>query len=374
MRECLVELTPAARELHADAVVLDGHNDLSSKLAKDPRDLTHSQPDWHTDIPRLRAGGVDAQFWAAYVPVTEIAAQRCTRHALEQIDEIHRMIRSYPDTFQFAESDSDIELARSSGRIASLIGVEGGHAIENSLGALRMFRALGARYLTLTHSDSLEWVDAATDVSRCGGLSDFGAKVVAEMNAIGMLPDIAHVSVDAMQRVLDVSRGPVISSHSCADAVARHARNIPDDVLRRVAASGGLVMVNFSSVFVDPEAAVLLADIFDRLRQLRLEYPDPDEFEAVQNKMRAQIEIPRGTVNTVVDHIEHVIRVAGADHVGLGSDFDGVAVVPEQLDDVSCYPYITQALIDRGFECDVIVKVLGSNMLRVLRLADEVSS
>ncbi|MEE9293605.1 MAG: dipeptidase [Phycisphaerae bacterium] len=374
-----MELTDEALRIHRAAILIDGHNDLPWKIREkgkssfDLLDIAQPQPDLHTDIPRLRKGGVGAQFWAAWVSPETMRDGRATRIALQQIDLIHRMVRRYPDTFELARSADDIIRIHRSGKIASLIGVEGGHTIENSLGVLRMFYYLGVRYLTLTHSDTIDWADAATDQARHGGLTDFGEEVVREMNRLGMLVDISHVSPDTMADVLRVTRAPIIASHSAAYAVAAHPRNVPDDVLRSIADNGGVVMVNFSSGFAHPEAARKMENIFDIMRELRKKYPGEEEFENAEKQWFRENPFPRGNVGTIVDHIDHIANVAGIDHVGLGSDYDGVSVLPEQLDDVSCYPYLTQEMLNRGYRKADIHKVLGGNLLRAFRQAEEVA-
>src|SRR5262245_47001714 len=253
-----------ARAVHASAILVDGHNDLPWEVRLESPsgfagyDIASRLDRGHTDIPRLRAGGVKAQFWSVYVPANLVQRGGATRTTLEQIDFVHRMVARYPETFELALSAADIERIAKSGKIASLIGVEGGHSIENSLGTLRMLYRLGARYMTLTHTDTLDWADSATDTARHGGLAPFGEEVVREMNRLGMLVDISHVSAECMGDVLRVTRAPVIASHSSAFALAPHPRNVPDDVLELVKKNGGVVMVNFFSGFIDPEAARLL--------------------------------------------------------------------------------------------------------------------
>jgi membrane dipeptidase len=376
-----VKLTEEALRIHREAIVIDGHNDLPWEFrAKDDLsfrkiDLRQSQKalGLHTDIPRLRQGGVGAQFWSAYVPASTGKKGTAVRLTLEQIDVIRRMVASYPDTFEMAYTADDIVRIHKNGKIASLIGVEGGHSIDNSLGVLRMLYALGVRYMTLTHSETLDWADSATDEPRHHGLTSFGEQVVREMNRLGMLVDISHVSAETMRHALRVTSAPVIASHSSAYALAEHPRNVPDDVLRLVKNNGGLVMVNFFPGFIVPEAARMTRDMFQRLRELQKKYPDEREFRAAIRQWRKEHPIPTGSVHTVVDHIEHIIKVAGVDHVGLGSDFDGITSVPNQLEDVSCYPYITQELLNRGYGKEDVVKILGSNLLRVLRRAEEVA-
>jgi membrane dipeptidase len=368
-----VVLTDEARALHKDSLVVDGHNDLpwqfreKKDLSFLTLDIARRQKGIHTDIPRLREGGVGAQFWAAYVPATTRKDHSAVRMTLEQIDVIHRMVKSYPNDFEFARTADDIVRIHKSGKIASLIGVEGGHSIDDSLGVLRCYYDLGVRYMTLTHSETLDWADSATDKPKSNGLSPFGEEVVFEMNRLGMMVDISHVSADTMRHVLRVTRAPVIFSHSSAFALADHPRNVPDDVLKLMPKNGGLVMVNFYSGFIVPEAARMRRRMFEVARDLKAKYPDEKEFQAALDQYRKDNPIPRGTIHDVADHIEHVIKVAGIDHVGLGSDFDGIDSTPEGLDDVSKYPYITQELLNRGYKPDQIRKVLGENFLRVFR-------
>jgi membrane dipeptidase len=374
-----VVLTEAARRLHAEALVIDGHNDLpwqlreKADLSFDRLDIARPQKRIHTDIPRLREGGVGAQFWAAFVPAETRKNGTAVKATLEQIDVIHRMVRAYPDTFEMAYTAEDIVRIRKQGKIASLIGVEGGHSIDNSLGVLRTFHALGVRYMTLTHGETLDWADSATDKPKHGGLTEFGEQVVREMNRLGMLVDISHVSADTMRHALRVSRAPVIASHSSAFALAPHPRNVPDDVLRLVAKNGGVVMVNFFPAFIIPEAARAMKEMYQASRELREKYPNEKDYQAAFEQWKREHPFPTGSVHQVVDHIEHIIKVAGVDHVGLGSDFDGIFATPRQLEDVACFPYITQELLNRGYSRESILKILGGNLLRVLRQAEVVA-
>ncbi|HJZ91685.1 MAG TPA: dipeptidase, partial [Gemmataceae bacterium] len=255
----------------------------------------------------------------------------------------------------------------------SMIGVEGGHSIDDSLGVLRMYYDLGVRYMTLTHSETLDWADSATDKPKSNGLSSFGEEVVREMNRLGMLVDLSHVSADTMRHALRVTKAPVIFSHSSAQAIADHPRNVPDDVLKLMPKNGGVVMVNFYSGFVVPEAARQRKGMFDVLRDLKAKYPDEKELRVALEQWRKDHPIPRGSIHDVVDHIEHIIKVAGIDHVGLGSDFDGIDSTPEQLEDVSKYPLITQELLNRGHTKEEIVKVLGTNLMRVFKEVEKAS-
>jgi membrane dipeptidase len=376
-----VVLTDEALKIHREAILVDGHNDLPYEfrerqdLSFQKIDIAKSQKEkgLHTDIPRLRQGNVGAQFWSAYVSPRTRKDGSAVRQTLEQIDVIQRMVRRYPDTFEMAYSTGDILRIHKQGRIASLIGVEGGHSIDNSLGVLRMYHALGVRYMTLTHSENTDWADSATDKPAHGGLTSFGEEVVSEMNRLGMLVDISHVSHGTMRHVLKVTEAPVIASHSSAYAIAQHPRNVPDDVLKELPKNGGVVMVNFFPGFVVPEAARVTAKMYDVLRDLRAKYPDDKELRLALDQWRKENPYPAGSVHNVVDHIEHIIKTAGIDHVGLGSDFDGIPRVPKQLEDVACFPYITQELLNRGYSKDDIHKVLGGNLLRAMRAAEEVA-
>lgn len=368
-----------ARELHRSCLVFDGHNDLPWEIRTEfgsvlsAAQIDEGQPRMHTDIPRLRSGGVGAQFWSVYVPADSMRKGTAAHDVLTQIDLVRQMCRMYPETFELALTADDVERIHGEGRIASLIGMEGGHAIEDSLALLRMFYELGARYMTLTHSDTLSWADAATDDPQHGGLSEFGEEVVRTMNELGMLVDISHVSPDTMRDAIRVSRAPVIASHSSAFAVAEHPRNVPDDVLELVRDNGGVVMVNFFSGFVVPESAAEMQRMFHVRRELRAKYEDDAEYDRAYKAWQAEHPLKRGTIYDVVDHIDHIVRVAGVDHVGLGGDFDGVSTLPEQLEDVSTYPRITQVLLDRGYGAEDVRKILGGNALRVLRGAERVA-
>jgi len=374
-----VVLTERAREIHRRGLLIDGHNDLPWKLRKkvgaalEQLDLRQPQPGLQTDIPRLRQGGVGAQFWVVYTPIAPGPAGAAKQMALEQFDLIDHMLERYADDFEPARTADDVARIHARGKVAGLIGVEGGHMIENSPATLDEFYARGARYMGLTQTETIDWVDSATDEPRSGGLSPFGATVVAEMNRLGMLVDLAHVSHDAMRDVLRVTRAPVISSHSGAYAVAAHPRNIPDDVLCEIARNGGVVMVVFFSGYIHPEGARAMAAYFETERALKLQYPDPAEFKAAWAEWNAAHPTPAGTVHTVVDHIDHIVQMAGIDHVGLGSDYEGVSKLPLQLEDVSGYPYITQELLNRGYTEADIHKIMGGNLLRVLREAERVA-
>ena len=374
-----VVLTEQAKRIHQSAILIDGHNDLpwelreQGSLSFDKLDISQPQEKLHTDIPRLRQGGVGAQFWSVYVPASTAYNGTALSATLEQIEMVNAMIEYYPETFELALTVDDIERIHQAGKIASMIGMEGGHCIENSLNVLRQLYKMGARYMTLTHSDTLDWADSATDEDRHGGLTPFGEDVVLEMNRLGMLVDLSHVSADTMKHALRVTKAPVIFSHSSARAVADHPRNVPDDVLRLVTENDGVVMVNFFSGFVVPDAADIYTESFAFRREQEKLLKDKEAIDAAVAKWREKRPMPRGTIHDLVDHIDHIVRVAGVDHVGLGSDYDGVSVLPAQLDDVSTYPLITQALLDRGYNETDITKILGKNLLRVMRKAEQVA-
>lgn len=369
----LPAVSEKAKRVHAAAFVFDGHNDLPWRLRKDgdvafgKLDIAKRLETGQTDIPRLRDGGVKAQFWSVYIPSEHADPARTVT---EQIDLVHRMVERYPDAFEMAYSADDVERIIKTGKIASLIGIEGGVAIEDDLAQLRAFARLGARYMTLTHNKTLAWADAATDTARHDGLSEFGERVVKEMNRLGMLVDISHVSPATMADAIRVSKAPVIASHSSAFAKCPSPRNVPDDILKAVARNRGVVMVNFYSGFIVPEGALMVRDA--RVK-LRAEHPEPADFARAMEKWFDTHKIPRGTVSDVVDHIDHIVKVAGIDHVGLGGDYDGVTSVPVGLEDVASYPRITEELLKRGYSETDIAKILGGNALRAFREAGEVA-
>ncbi len=355
--------------------LIDGHNDLPDAIRErgglDSVDIGVSQPRLHTDIARLRSGGVGAQFWAAYVPVSTMDTGSATGPAvwaLEQIDLAHRLCRRYPQTFAAARTAADVKRNFRARKISCLIGIEGGHAIENSLGALRMFAALGVGYMTLTHWRTLDWADAATDSARHGGLSTFGEAVVREMNRLGMLVDLSHVSDATMLDALRVSRAPVIFSHSSARALSGHVRNVPDSILRLVPANGGVVMVNFAPFFISEAERVYGNRRGERLEELRRAGADS---AAVADSTRAwAARAPGATLEQVADHIEHIRAMAGVRHVGLGSDFDGISTVPRGLEDVSTFPDLVAELLRRGWSEADVKQVVGLNILRVMEAAE----
>jgi membrane dipeptidase len=372
----LVDLDPAlskARALLDRVGLVDGHNDLPWTLRErfgsdlSRVDLRQRGATVDTDIPRLREGRVAGQFWSVFIPP---GVPNPARTQLEQIELARRMIDAYPDAFLLATSAADVERARKQGKIASFLGMENGQAMENSLGALRAFHALGVRYMTLTHGKNTDWADSATDTARHGGLTAFGREVVREMNRLGMLVDISHVSPEVMRRVLEISEAPVIFSHSSARALVDHRRNVPDDVLARVAKNGGVVMVTFIPAFVSAETAAwgkeLETSIFDAKTTADMERLEK-EHAAVHGPA------PIAALAQVADHIEHVARVAGRDHVGIGSDFYGSTDEPVGLEDVSRFPDLFAELIRRGWSDADLEKLAAGNVLRVLRDAEQVA-
>jgi membrane dipeptidase len=373
-------LLERAMALHRQVPLIDGHNDFPWTLReKSPArdlnvlDMAVSQPTIMTDIPRLRAGGVGGQFWSVYVPVG-MPGDSAVTATLEQIDIVHQMVARYPSTFELALTAADVERAFKAGHIASMIGMEGGHSINESLGALRQMFALGARYMTLTHSKNTRWADSATDTVQHHGLTKFGEAVVHEMNRLGMLVDLSHVSPETMAAALRVTKAPVIYSHSSARAICDHPRNVPDDILKLVAANGGVVMANFYPGFVAPDAAPRAIEQFAMANKLQSEHPnDPAAVKAALDAWQKTHPMAKATLAMVADHIDHLRQVAGVDHVGIGSDFDGIDATPVGLEDVSTYPKLTAELLRRGWPDGDIRKLLGLNVLRVMKQAEAVA-
>ncbi|MGQ5636174.1 MULTISPECIES: dipeptidase [unclassified Streptomyces] len=367
-----------ARELLREFPVVDGHNDLPWALRKaagydlDKLDIAgHQHAHLHTDIPRLREGGVGAQYWSVYVPAEQPEPVAAT---LEQIDCVRRMLARYPADLAPALTAADMETARGEGRIASLMGAEGGHSIANSLGTLRGLYALGVRYMTLTHNSNVDWADSATDEPRAGGLTAFGREVVREMNRLGMLVDLSHVAPATMRDALDTSEAPVVFSHSSARAVCDHPRNIPDDVLERLPANGGVAMVTFVPKFVLQAAVDWTAAADENLRAHGLHHLDTSP-EAMKLHRAFEERHPRpvATVSTVADHLDHMREVAGVDHLGIGGDYDGTAFTPDGLGDVSGYPNLLAELLDRGWSRADLAKLTWQNAVRVLGAAEDVA-
>ena len=368
-----------ARALHKLVPLTDGHNDLPWQYRNDAdrdvwaRDISQSQPEWHTDIPRLREGQLGAQFWSVYVPAS-MQGKGAVRATMEEIDIVYQLLQRYPDTFQLTLTADEVEAAFKDGKIASMIGIEGGHSIDSSMGALRMFHKLGAGYMTLTHGTNVPWADASTDTAQADGLTKFGEEVVREMNRLGMLVDLSHVAPATMHDALDVSEAPIIFSHSSSRAKCDHVRNVPDEVLKRLPQNGGVIMVTFVTSFISEEVrqhGIQRGEEADRLRAMR-----GSTEESVQTGLAAWIEthpMPKATLAQVADHIDHIRQTAGIDHIGIGGDFDGITSVPVGLEDVSTYPMLTAELIRRGYSDEDVMKILGNNILRVMRKAEEVA-
>jgi len=355
--------------------LIDGHNDIPDALRErgglDSVDFAVRQPRLMTDIPKLRTGHVGGQFWAAYVPVTTMdSGTHSGVYALEQIDLVHRLCAKYPRSLAMAYTAADIERNFAAGKVSCLIGIEGGHAIENSLGALRMFYRVGTRYMTLTHWRSLDWATASTDTAR-RGLSPFGKQVVLEMNRLGMLVDLSHVNDQTMSDALHTTRAPVIFSHSSARALANHARNVPDSILKLVAVNRGVVMVNFNPGFVSE--AVRVSDDSVNARLDRLRAAGADSATRADSLKAWGAAAPHATLAQVADQVDYIRRIAGIDCVGLGSDFDGITEVPVGVEDVSKFPDLIAELLRRGWTEADVKKVAGLNTLRVLRDAERVA-
>ncbi|MEU3554546.1 dipeptidase [Streptomyces fragilis] len=367
-----------ARELLREFPVVDGHNDLPWALREQvgydlgARDIaTDQSAALHTDLARLREGCVGAQYWSVYVPYEQPYPLAAT---LEQIDCVRQLLDRYPGDLRAASTADDLEAARAEGRIASLMGAEGGHSIENSLGALRMLYALGVRYMTLTHNSNVDWADSATDEPRHGGLTAFGRLVVREMNREGMLVDLSHVAASTMRDALDASAAPVIFSHSSARAVCDHPRNVPDDVLERLAANGGVAMATFVPKFVLQAAVDWTVEADENLRAHGFHHLDttPEAMKVHQAFEEAHPR-PRATASTVADHLDHMREVAGVDHIGIGGDYDGTAFTPDGLRDVAGYPNLVAELLDRNWSRDDLAKLTWGNTVRVLRDAEAVA-
>ncbi|HET7280441.1 MAG TPA: dipeptidase [Dermatophilaceae bacterium] len=366
------------RRLLGEHPVLDGHNDLAWEAREQVRydfdrlDLETGTTTTQTDLPRLRAGGVGGQFWSVWVPST-LAGDSAVSATLEQVDAVHQMVARYAGQLAFARTADEVEAAFAEGRIASLMGAEGGHSINSSLATLRLLHVLGVRYLTLTHNDNVPWADSATDEPAVGGLSRFGVEVVREMNRIGMLVDLSHVSADTMRDALRATEAPVMFSHSSARAVCGHPRNVPDDVLQQLPRNGGLCMVTFVPRFVAPPAYDWSLGLRAAAQSAGVDVRDHRAFQAFTDHYRSAHPEPEATLEDVVRHCEHVREVAGIDHVGLGGDYDGTDTLPVGLEDVAGYPRLLAALAERGWSDDDLAKLTCRNALRVMRGAEGVA-
>jgi len=372
-----------AIEILESVPLFDGHNDVPWQYRNrvgykfselDFYDTTHLDRPMHTDIPRLREGRVGAQWWSVYVSAA-ISEPEAVKQTLEQIDFVHRMIEKYPDHFELALTADDVERVFADGKIASLIGMEGGHSINNSLAVLRMMYDLGARYMTITHNRTLDWADAAGDNPQHDGLTEFGEEVIREMNRLGMMVDISHVDPNTMKDAIRVSEAPVMFSHSNARGLTGHPRNVPDDVLQMLPEKDGLIMVTFVETFTSEERRQFFAERSAFQRKMEYLYPgEPDSISRHMAEWDADREAPKSTLEQVADHIDYIRDLIGVEFIGIGGDYDGIPTLPLGLEDVSTYPDLFAELLRRGYTPDELRKIAGLNMLRVMRGAEEVSA
>jgi membrane dipeptidase len=373
------KLWQKALKIHRSAIVIDGHNDITSPMVDEDYDLgVSSLGKYHTDLARLKQGGMTGEFFSIYVSGSYAKEGGSMRRAIDLIDAVYRAAEKYPDQLMMATTVADIRRAKRQGKIAALMGIEGGHAIEDSLSALREFYRLGARYMTLTHNNTNNWADSSRDAAKHNGLTDFGKEVVREMNRLGMLVDVSHVSDKTMSDALDVSKAPIIASHSSARALSNHPRNIPDELLKRFTKNGGVVMVNFYPAFIDQK--YLDADrerdkkLEPQINALREQYKnDPKRLREEIQKLEAANPLPKTPLSVLIDHIDHIVKVSGVDHVGIGSDFDGVPSLPEEIKGVQDLPVITYELLKRGYSEQDIKKILGENFLRAFAEVERVA-
>ncbi|HEX8845628.1 MAG TPA: dipeptidase [Pyrinomonadaceae bacterium] len=370
-----------AQEIHRKAIVVDTHNDVTTPMVNDDFDLSGEPPaPYRTNIERMKRGGLTAEFFSLYIRPAYVTRGGAARRTLDMIDAVYRAAERHPNDLVMAFSAADIRAAKRRKKIAALMGIEGGHAIENSLLALREFYRLGVRYMTLTWNNTNDWADAGRGEKRHNGLSDFGREVVREMNRMGMLVDVSHVSDKTMSDVLDISTAPVVATHSSARALANQPRNIPDDLLRRIAKNGGVVQVNFYTAFLDPKAIAANAERSKDPKyralsdQIAARYKDdPERLAEEGDKLDAQFPLPPTPISVLIDHIDHIVKVAGIDHVGIGADFDGATSMPVGAEDVSMLPNITYELLKRGYSERDIRKILGENFLRVFAEAERIA-
>lgn len=371
-----------AIQILEEVPLIDGHNDTPWQYRNragykfselDFNNTTELDQPMHTDLPRLREGHLGGQFWSVYVPAS-LRESDAVQQTMEQIDFVYRMINKFPDYFELALTADDVERIFADGKIASMIGMEGGHSIGNSLATLRRFHDLGARYMTITHGRTLDWADAAGDTPENDGLSEFGEEVIREMNWLGMLVDLSHVTPETMEDAIEISEAPVIFSHSSARAINDHPRNVPDDVLELVKENDGVVMVTYVPSFVSEELRQYYADRSGYQAELRSLYPgQPDKISEEMDTWEEENEAPKATLEQVADHIDHIRDVAGIDHIGIGADYDGISSLPVGLDDVASYPDLFAELLRRGYTEDELKQIAGLNVLRVMRSAEDVS-
>jgi membrane dipeptidase len=371
----------AVERVLRSVILIDTHNDVTSKTV-DGFDIGQRASEGHTDLPRLRAGGVAAVFFAVFVGANYVKDNGSAHRALEMIDTVrHDIVARYPNDFMLALTASDVETAHRQGKIAALMGIEGGHAIEDSLRLVRDFYLLGVRYMTLTHGNTNNWADSSGDITRAdvkhhGGLTEFGRQVVREMNRVGMMVDISHVSDKTFWDALETSRAPIFASHSSCRALSDIPRNMTDEMIVALAKKGGVIQINFGCEFLSQKSADAskTVDSSARFREIQEKYKDDSEKRRAEMQALAQEErekIPPATVGDVVAHIDHVVKIAGIDAAGIGSDFDGVGCVPTGLEDVSQFPNLTRALLERGYSAEDIRKIYGGNTLRVMRAAEQ---
>ena len=384
-REAIVqsdkELLKRIRTILKEVPLIDGHNDLAHQtfelvgVEPDPTDISVIQKEYPADIPRLRKGLVGGQFWSAYVDVSHMDTDTELLQVIRAIDLIHRYVDKYPADLEFAHTSNDIWRIFRSGKVASMIGIEGGHAIQSSLSALRMVYDLGARYMTLTHWKTTDWADAATDTPQHNGLSEFGEEVIREMNRIGMFVDLSHVSAETMRDVLRVSRSPVIFSHSSVQVSNMHPRNVPDDILPLVARNGGVIMINFIPNYVAPNAAEWITRQTVVAEKLRVQYNDEEKIALQLAAWSRKNPAPRGTISDVVDSIDHIRDLAGIDYVGIGGDYydAGGNSMVEGLEDITNYPKIFVEMLRRGYTDEEVKKVAGLNLLRAMKQMEKVA-
>lgn len=373
-----------AEKLHRQAIVVDTHNDVTSPIIDDGFDLDARGDDpngairTHTDLRRMKTGGLDAEFFAIYVAKEFVGKKPSegggpARRALDMIAAVYDQVRRHSDKLEMASTVADVRRIAREGKIAALMGIEGGHAIEDSLGALRMFHKLGVRYMTLTHTNTNDWADSSGDAARHNGLTELGRQVVREMNRVGMMVDVSHVSDKTFYDVIETTRAPVIASHSSARALADHPRNMTDDMLRAVGRNGGVVMINFYDGFIDPRKTEMTMRAREVEAGLKQRFPgDPKRVQQELDKWRAETSPGKTPLSMLIDHFDHVIKVAGIDHVGIGSDFDGVPFtgLPEGMEDISKLPSLTYELLKRGYSETDVKKVLGENLLRVMEAVE----
>jgi membrane dipeptidase len=388
---CLIGLPVAAQtrdqalwqralQIHRRAIVIDTHNDVTTPMTNDDYDLSGTPPTpYRTSIERMKKGGLTAEFFSLYVKPWYVEHGGAARRTLDMIDSVYRAVERHPRDLMFATSVADIRRAKRQGKIAALMGIEGGHAIEDSLPTLREFYRLGVRYMTLTWNNTNNWADAGRGEKKHHGLSDFGKDVVREMNRLGMMVDVSHVSDETMSDALDVSKAPIIASHSSARALSNVPRNIPDDLLKRIAKNGGVVQVNFYSEFVDektvgPQSNERESRLKAQQAAIDAKYKDdPERRGEESDKLEAANPLPPLPISKLIDHIDYIVKVAGIDHVGIGADFDGANDMPEGAQDVSMLPNITYELLKRGYSEQDIKKILGENLLRVFAEVERVS-